>query len=189
MFRSFHGIYSGGVGGDNYANVCSNWQLSLLKWHLAAPGYFAVITAALVLAWSPVTAGTQLRQLSVSIITRWNIDFFREGLKFHNHGDTKKAPTRAFSCGWKCLLAHDHKERDGWLQESMLTNQLLVLIVSIITWSPVRWNMKGWIWKRWMLLISLKCKNYFVPLTCLKPILCCWLDFWRYVSREIWRKH
>ena len=60
MFRSFHGIYSGGVGGDNYANVCSNWQLSLLKWHLAAPGYFAVITAALVLAWSPVTAGTQL---------------------------------------------------------------------------------------------------------------------------------
>ena len=140
-------------------------------------------------AGRPLTAGTQLRLLSVSIITRWNIDFFREGLKFHNHGDTKKAPTRAFSCGWKCLLAHDHKERDGWLQESMLTNQLLVLIVSIITRSPVRWNMKGWIWKRWKLLISLKCKNYFVPLTCLKPILCCWLDFWRYVSREIWRKH
>ena len=140
MFRSFHGIYSGGVGGDNYANVCSNWQLSLLKWHLAAPGYFAVITAALVLAWSPVTAGTLL---SVSIITRWNIDFFREGLKFHNHGDTKKAPTRAFSCGWKCLLAHDHKERDGLLQESMLTNQLLVLTAHRLHNNPVT----GGIWK------------------------------------------
>ena len=105
VFRNFHGIYSLSVGGDNYANVCSNWQLSLLKWHLAAPGYFAVITAALVPPW-PVTAGTDLSLLSVSIITRWNIDNIRDGLKFYNHGE---GPYYIGSSpGWKCLLALSH---------------------------------------------------------------------------------